>query len=93
MTQYDAPVALLPPRAPVPPNPGAVDHGIYPFDFARMGFDLWTSPPGCVGSAQRDTGEQHLGQTHIWATTPPCMYEGPVRRSGGIATHQGPRPA
>ena len=27
------------------------------------------------------------------ATTPPRMYEGPVRRSGGIATPQGPRPA
>ena len=26
------------------------------------------------------------------ATTPPRMYEGPVRRSGGIATPQGPRP-
>ena len=27
------------------------------------------------------------------ATTPPRMYEGPVRRSGGIATPQCPRPA
>ena len=27
------------------------------------------------------------------ATTPPRMYDGPVRRSGGIATPQGPRPA
>ena len=27
------------------------------------------------------------------ATTPPRMYEGPVRRSGGIATPEGPRPA
>ena len=27
------------------------------------------------------------------ATTPPRMYEVPVRRSGGIATPQGPRPA
>ena len=35
----DAPVALLPPSAPVPPNPVAFDHGIYPFDFARTGFD------------------------------------------------------
>ena len=26
--RYDAPVALLPPRAPVPPNPRAVDHEI-----------------------------------------------------------------
>ena len=26
--RYDAPVALLPPRAPVPPNPVAFDHGI-----------------------------------------------------------------
>ena len=26
--RYDAPVALLPPRAPVPPNPVASDHGI-----------------------------------------------------------------
>ena len=26
------------------------------------------------------------------ATTPPRMYEGPVRRSGGIATPQGPCP-
>ena len=26
--QYDAPVALLPPSAPVPPNPVAFDHGI-----------------------------------------------------------------
>ena len=25
---YDSPVALLPPRAPVPPNPVAFDHGI-----------------------------------------------------------------
>ena len=30
----DAPVALLPPNALVPPNPVAFDHGIYPFDFA-----------------------------------------------------------
>ena len=27
------------------------------------------------------------------ATTPPRMYEVPVRRSGGIASPQGPRPA
>ena len=27
------------------------------------------------------------------ATTPPRMYEGPVRRAGGIATPQCPRPA
>ena len=27
------------------------------------------------------------------AITPPRMYEGPVRRSGGIATPQGTRPA
>ena len=27
------------------------------------------------------------------ATTPPRVYEGMVRRSGGIATPQGPRPA
>ena len=27
------------------------------------------------------------------ATTPPRMYEGPVRRSSGIATPQCPRPA
>mgnify|MGYP001677172856 CR=1 FL=1 len=26
--RYDGPVALLPPRAPVPPNPVAFDHGI-----------------------------------------------------------------
>ena len=26
--RYDAPVALLPPRAPVPANPVAFDHGI-----------------------------------------------------------------
>ena len=60
----DAPVALLPPSAPVPPNPVAFDHGIYPFDFARTGFDQWTSPPGCVRSAHRNTLEQHPGQTH-----------------------------
>ena len=29
----------------------------------------------------------------VHATTPPHMYEGPVRRSGGIATPQCPRPA
>ena len=60
----DAPVALLPPSAPLPPNPVAFDHGIYPFDFARTGFDQWTSPPGCVRSAHRNTLEQHPGQTH-----------------------------
>ena len=61
----DAPVALLPPpRARVPPNPVAFDHGIYPFDFARTGFDQWTSPPGCIRSANRNTLEQHPGQTH-----------------------------
>ena len=67
----DAPVALLPPpSAPVPPNPVAFDHGIYPFDFARTGFDQWTSPPGCVRSAHRNTLEQHQGQTH--SRIPPC---------------------
>ena len=60
----DAPVALLPPCAPVPPNPVAFDHGIYPFDFARTGFDQWMSPPGCVRSAHMNTLEQHPGQTH-----------------------------
>ena len=60
----DPPVALLPPSAPVPPNTVAFDHGIYPFDFARTGFDQWTSPPGCVRSAHRNTLEQHPGQTH-----------------------------
>ena len=60
----DAPVALLPPSALVPPNPVAFDHGIYPFDFARTGFDQWTSPPGCVRSAHKNTLEQHPGQTH-----------------------------
>ena len=60
----DAPVALLPPSAPVPTKPVAFDHGIYPFDFARTGFDQWTSPPGCVRSAHRNTLEQHPGQTH-----------------------------
>ena len=60
----DAPVALLPPSALVPPNPVAFDHGIYPFDFARTGFDQWTSPPGCVRSSHRNTLEQHPGQTH-----------------------------
>ena len=60
----DAPVALLPPSAPVSPNPVAFDHGIYPFDFARTGFDQWTSPPGCVRSAHRNTLEQHPGKTH-----------------------------
>ena len=60
----EAQVALLPPSAPVPPNPVASDHGIYPFDFARTGFDQWTSPPDCVRSAHRNTLEQHPGQTH-----------------------------
>ena len=60
----DAPVALLPPSALVPPNPVAFDHGIYTFDFARTGFDQWTSPPGCIRSAHRNTLEQHPGQTH-----------------------------
>ena len=62
--RYDTPVALLPPRAPVPANPVTFDHEIYPFDFARTGFDKWTSPPGCVRSAHRNTLEQHPGQTH-----------------------------
>ena len=53
-----------PPRAPVPPNPVAFDHGFYPFDFARTGFEQWTYPPGCVRSAHRNTLEQHPGQTH-----------------------------
>ena len=67
---YEGPVrrssSILPPhpKAPVPPNPVAFDHGIYPFDFARTGFDQWTSPPGCVRSAHRNTLEQHPGQTH-----------------------------
>ena len=39
----DAAVALLPPSAPVPPNPVAFDHGIYPFDFARRA--LTSGPP------------------------------------------------
>ena len=60
----DAPVALLPPSAPVPPNPVAFDHGIYPFDFARTGFDQWTSPPGCIRSNHRNTLEQHPGKSH-----------------------------
>ena len=60
----DAAVALLPPSAPAPPNPVAFDHGIYPFDFARTGFDQWTSPPGCIRSTHRNTLEQHPGQTH-----------------------------
>ena len=60
----DASVALQPPSAPVPPNPVAFDHGIYPFDFARTGFNQWTSPPGCVRSAHRNTLEQQPGQTH-----------------------------
>ena len=38
----------------------------------------------CLGDAFRLLGH---------ATTPPRMYEGPVRRSGGIATPQCPRPA
>ena len=62
----DAPVALLPPSAPVPPNPVAFDHEIYPFDFARICFDQWTSPPGCVRSAHRNTLEQHPGKTHSY---------------------------
>ena len=62
--QCDAPVALLPPSAPVPQHPVAFDHGIYPFDFARTGFDQWTSPPGCVRSSHRNTLEQHPRKTH-----------------------------
>ena len=54
----NASVALLPPSALVPPNPVAFEHGIYPFDFARTGFDYWTYSPGCVRSAHRNT----LGQ-------------------------------
>ena len=65
---YEGPVrrsgGIATPSAPVPPNPVAFDHGIYPFDFARTGFDQWTSPPGCVRSAHRNTLEQHPGQTH-----------------------------
>ena len=64
-SRCDAPMALLPPpSAPVSPNPVAFDHGIYPFDFARTGFDQRTSPPGCVRSAQRNTLEQQPGQTN-----------------------------
>ena len=37
------------------------------------------------------TGDASLLFGH--ATTPPRMYEGPVRRSGGIATPKCPRPA
>src|SRR4051812_19166991 len=62
-SRCDAPVALLPPRAPVPPNTVAFDHGIYPFDFAWTGFEEWTYPPSCVRSAHRNTLEQHPGQT------------------------------
>ena len=51
-----------PPRAPVPPNPVAFDHGIYPFDFARTGFDQWTYPPDCVRSAHRSTLEHYPTQ-------------------------------
>ena len=65
---YEGPVrrsgGIATPSAPVPPNRVAFDHGIYPFDFARTGFDQWTSPPGCVRSAHRYTLEQHPGQTH-----------------------------
>ena len=63
-SRCDVPVALLPPRAPVLPNPVVFDHGIYPFDFARTRFDQWTYSPGCVRSAHRNTLEQHPGQTH-----------------------------
>ena len=52
------------PSAPVPPNPVAFDHRIYPFDFARTGFEQWTYPPGYVRSVHRNTLEQHQGQTH-----------------------------
>ena len=66
--RYEGPVqrsgGIATPTAPVPPNPVAFNHGIYPFDFARTGFDQWTSPPGCVRSAHRNTLEQHPGQTH-----------------------------
>ena len=65
---YEGPVrrsgGIGTPNAPVPPNPVAFDHGILPFDFARTCFDQWTSPPGCVRSAHRNTLEQHPGQTH-----------------------------
>ena len=65
---YEGPVrcsgGIYTPSAPVSPNPVAFDHGIYPFDFARTGFDQWTSPPGCVRSAHRNTLEQHSRKTH-----------------------------
>ena len=47
-----------------------------------------SSPP--VRGGPRTVDAFHLFRH---ATTPPHMYEGPVRRSGGIATPQGPRPA
>ena len=42
--------------------------------------------------ADREGGPRPGDASHLFghATTPPRMYEGPVRRSGGIATPQVP---
>ena len=45
----DAPVALLPPSAPVPPNPGAFGNGVYPlglWEAARARFGGMLAPGG-----------------------------------------------
>ena len=44
------------------------------------------SSPSVRGGARPEDACRHFGH----ATTPPRMYEGPVRRSGGIATPPGP---
>ena len=66
----DAPVALLPPSAPVPPNPVAFDHGIYPFDFARTG--LTSGPPHPVVLGQPIGTHWSNIRGRPTARSPPC---------------------
>ena len=68
--QCDAPVALLPPSAPVLPNPVAFDHGIYPFDFARRA--LTSGPPHPVVLGQPIGTHWSNIQGRPTARSPPC---------------------
>ena len=89
-THRDALVALLPPKASGRPNPGPVDPQIYPFDFRRMGFHQWTSPPGCVRSAHGNTSEHGPAPTHCKITYASARRGRFLPPSAGdVAVHEG----
>ena len=52
------------------------------------------TPPGAGGGGIREGGhtpETRAASSNMPRHHPACIYEGPVRRSGGIAIPQGPR--